>query len=327
MAVDPKRQLEALVPEIDEAEVERALRSTKLHDRRQRLALAAAMGVIVAAGVLGAFVVAEKDGGRDVTAREPVARSAGSGPWPWTTSTTSHAPSERPVEDVHSEVSTLADAHPELVRGVHLGQARDGRQVVEVDLRADAVDLAAEIWDRFGSAVLINVGYRVFPTGSVSEHATACPEAPAAGSITGLEADLELEGGGTVPSGGDIDGVVKLRNTTDEDIEVDNPTSGTLVVGGGVDVVGVTTQAFGRARLATTIPPGETVELPVVIGTTTCATEGPPGVEPGTYDAIVSVRLSEGDGQLESNGSVEQRPEAATLRAPVSVVALDTEDG
>jgi hypothetical protein len=322
MTDDLRHHLESLVPEPTEDEIERALYAVKSKDRhRRRNIWAAAAAACVVSCVIGALVVVGSDDEPDVTALGSEDPSPEANPWPWTTrpTTTSGTPAtstDLTVDEVWTAVSALAGDHTDLLQGAGRGTRSDGSPVIKVHLRADAVELAAAVWDRYSTAIEIEVGHRIFPTGAPSEYVTDCPAIEPADGVAGLEATLDLDGDGTVHSGADIDGVVRLHNTTDDDITVADPTRGDVVEAEGSDVVGVTTRGFALALSTTVVHPDETVELPVVVGTTACGPDGPPGVAPGSYEAVVVLERWTSLAAAAPAGKI-------AVRAPVTIIPLD----
>jgi len=299
---DPlEHRLQLLVPEPGHDEVDAALRSVLRRSRRQRRTMAAVGIAAATTTVVGAVALVDRagDGG---TGDPDVAMSPSTDPstvdaadgWPWTTSTTTPPPplSDADRERVRGEVLDFTDDPDmlDLFRSC-CGDGEPGAPLT-IELRADAVDLAREIRDRWGEAVEVSLGGRIFPTGEPSEDAIdRCRTVPAADDIPGLEGTLELEGGGRVRSGADTVGTVVLHNRTDQEIVVDQPKSGEVVSSGTGKVAGVTTQAFTSERSGAAVPAGGSIEIEdVVIGTTTCGIDGPPGIAPGRYEAAVTIQ-------------------------------------
>ena len=116
-----------------------------------------------------------------------------------------------------------------------------------------------------------------------------CPEVGSGVAVPGLDARLELDHGGVVASGADLDGRLVLTNTTDREISF-SPTSwpsAVVVEAGGSEVLGHTTQAFAGPLQTYAIPPEASAEIPIVVGTTTCSETGPPGLPAGEYEALL----------------------------------------
>lgn len=297
--LEPRLQL--LVAEPGHDEVEAALRSVLRRSRRQRRSLAAVGIAAATTTVVGAVALADRAGDGGGTGDPDVAMSSSTDPpsvdaadgWPWTTSTTIPPPplSDAARERVRGEVHDRMD-DPD-VAGLFRSCCGDGAPgaPVTVELRADAVELAREIRDRWGEAVEVSVGGRIFPTGEPSDSVIDdCRTVAVGDGIPGLEGTLELEDGGRVRTGADTVGTVVLHNRTDQEIVVDQPKSGDVVSSGTRDVAGVATQAFTSEGRSAAVPAGGSIEIEdVVIGTTTCGIDGPPGIAPGDYEAAVTI--------------------------------------
>ena len=296
-----ERLLTTLVPEPGDDETEAALRSVLRRSRRQ-VRTRAVVGVAAAtATVVGTVALIQRGG--DPTS-DPVVAGSGdpsgdTGPsdgWPWTTSTTTPPPplSADAFEAVRAEVMDRTD-DADLADSV-LGccQAYEDGGPVQIWLAADAHDVAEELRQLWGAAVEISVGGRIYPTGEPNPFAQrecAIPEVGAA--IPGLTGTLELQNGGRVRPGSDLSGTLTLSNDTDQDVTVYDPKSGYVTRLGGDDVVGTTMRAFTLEARLTTVPAGGTAEVAgVVVGTASCQIDGPPGIAPGDYEAIVQVELA-----------------------------------
>lgn len=310
-----QQQLEALVAPVDDREVEAALRHITRRGRRERRALALAGVAAVSSSVVGAVAVM-----RSADDAPDAAAVGGEAEWPWTTETTAvtldlgEAEFNRVKDEVVARINE-PDAAPYVKSCCDELGTYD---VVRIGLRADAVALAEEFWQRWGPAVRIRVGYRIYPTGEPSEEAAACPAIEAGEPIPGLEARLELQDDGVVHSGAELIGTLVLHNTTDEAIRVVAPKTGDVVMPGGTDEIGSWDGPITMEYRTTDVPAGGTAETGNIrIGTTTCGPDGPPGVVPGDYEALVMVSQ-----ELLYNGDEERppRPNPMLVRAPLTVV-------
>jgi hypothetical protein len=327
---DPlERRLQLLVPEPGHDEIDAALRSVLRRSRRQRRTLAAVGIAAATTTVVGAVALVDRahegDGPGDPdVAMSPSTDGQPSGPsdgWPWTTSTTAPTPplSEADRARVRAEVLDRTD-DPDAQPYFRSCCGDDGPDApVGIELRADAVELAQELHERWGAAVEIAVGGRVFPTGEPSGNAIEnCRAIPPGDGIPGLEGTLELEDEGRVPSGGDVVGSVVLHNRTDHDIVVDRPKWGDVVFPRAGEVAGVTTQAFTLEGRSAAVPAGGTLEIEgIVFGTTTCGLDGPPGIAPGSYEAAVTIARTAEEAPVDRAELV--------VRAPLVVTPLVVE--
>lgn len=288
-----KDQLESLVAPVDDAEVEAALRRVRRRaDHRRRTLVVVAGAAAAAVTVVAAVALVDRDRAEEpepVATEGPPADEQPDGGWPWVTATTAPVPVFDPAEldRVRAEVMERT-GEPDVVPYLMTCCNDDGNRII-IELRADAVALAEEFWDRWGPAVEISVGYRRYPTGESTSPGTACGQLEAVDPIPGLDATLTLDRD-TVPSGGETRATLVVHNRTDQTIGVAHPKSGDVVVPGGVDRVGLTARAFRLDLQSTDLRPGDSTTVEdIVIGTTSCAPAGPPGTAPGRYEAAVRV--------------------------------------
>lgn len=117
-----------------------------------------------------------------------------------------------------------------------------------------------------------------------------CPDVDWPTPGVGVEAYLELDHNGRVTSGSDISGRLILASTTEREFRfvTDNVLPGYVVAPGGSTVLGRSTAAQTRVGRLHVLPPGGHVELPVIVGTTTCGSGGGGGLPAGTYEAYAS---------------------------------------
>jgi len=156
--------------------------------------------------------------------------------------------------------------------GVYLGLARSP-DVVDVDFRADQTTLAAELVEDYGDTVAIRVGNFPYPMPPDLDPA-ACHGTEIVGptDMNGLRATLVLDAG-SVRAGQDINGTVTVTNSGNETVSIEfgGTIVGFAVLEGTGTIVGGYVGATNLAlALRSTLPPGESAEIPVVIGTASC---------------------------------------------------------
>jgi RNA polymerase sigma-70 factor (ECF subfamily) len=327
-----KDQLERLAAPPADDVVEAALRSV-LGRSRRRKALATVGVAAATTAVVGAAVLATRGAGSDDVSTGPsgqgddrrdqtttttdtgevLGNGEGDGDgFPWTTSTTT--PGTEPTDEQldAANQAMMENEDPDLlVFGI--AELPDGRRVVAVDLQADAVDLAAQIWEEWGSIVEVNLGHRIYPTGERSRNALGeCPEAALGEQVPDTEGTIDL-GSGTLVSGDDVTATVTLRNDGDRAFQVVAPLSaGVARADVPSETVGVSTAVFAMSgEEAAVIDPGQEADFSVVIGTTACGPDGPPGVAPGAYAAAVAFT------EVQADGSPTGR--MVTVTAPLTV--------
>lgn len=294
-------RLRSAVDRPGDAEVERALASvTGTVERRRRRAAVA--GVLASAAVVvGAVVAVQATAGEDDPGPEDLATVGPEEPagMPWAPSTTGppDSLSDDELAVIRDEVLAMAASEPpdeSPLYSAGIGTTEDGTHVVAVDLRADAVALADQVWERFAPNVRITVGYRYYPSGEPVE-GVECPAGPPAAELPGIEAELVLDEAGPVRSGADVAGTLVIRNTTDADIAVMTNEAGTVVEEGTGTVVGVSTMARTAMATSERVPAGGEARVEVQLGTTNCRPEGPPGLPAGRYEALVALPASVGE--------------------------------
>jgi hypothetical protein len=291
-----KHQLGQLVDEPTHDEVDAALRSILARHRRQRRALAVAGVAAATTTVIGAVALFDRS---DPAPDNVAVADDGVPDWPWATSTTvpGRTYTEEELEPTRQEVIQRARQYPEeadrWIGYGGVGLASDGRLVVTIMLRADAHELAAELWPRWGDKVEITVGGRIYPTGEIEGPTGGCCSSEAAPDegIPGLEGTLEFADD-EVPAGGETTATLVLHNTTDADLTVVNPSLAYIVEAGTRRRVGVPEGPFTLGRFTAIVPAHGTASIGnIVVGTTSAAPGTPPALGPGPYEAVVEVSL------------------------------------
>jgi len=162
-----------------------------------------------------------------------------------------------------------------------------GRGVVEMDLRADSLDLARRIWDRYGPAVRIKLGMFPYPPPS-GLPPSRCAEliaywVPRASSS--LVATLALRSS-TVRSGRDFSATVTIRNAGATAYQFDSGADQTAIVfrRGTFEVVGMGLVGGSEIGYSKRLKPGEVIRQGSWGGTASCDLSAGYAVQPGTYD-------------------------------------------
>ncbi len=296
------------VPTLDDPEAWAAVRHRVDAVRSRRRAAVAVVGAAALIAAVAAVSVADRDrpGRRErvVAGADPTLAPTTS--WPWVTSTTAppRQHDQREIERITNELSTMPGRSGDprwRSSGITRVDANGdfdakGRWVVAVALRADGASLAGELWRQWGDVLEITVGARRYPTGEPAG-TPECP-GPSVRSQPGesetvqpaLLAELTLDSS-EIPSGADVAGTITITNPGDNRVEA---MTGAVAVGvvvrpGTGEVVGVWDGALTAEARLIDLAPGESQHLPVVGGTATCSTEGPPGLAPGAYELVVAV--------------------------------------
>jgi len=168
----------------------------------------------------------------------------------------------------------------------------------EIHLQAFAVDLAGELYERFGADVRLRVGVMSFPDKQLEDPRLAdpLPDLPLA-EQAGL--DVHLAEPLTVRSGRSIEHAVLIFNQSDVDVEV--------TTGGGNLLSAVLDPRTGRyvgryfgPVLASLggfqVAPGTQTRISVWVGTTSVVPELGYAVPPGDWHLQVIVGLADGRG-------------------------------
>lgn len=286
--------------------------------RTPRPAALVALGAAAAIAVVAAALVVQHQPKPDqrVVAGTSTTEEATPASWPWVTSTTAppRSHTEAEITAINAEIAGMATGRNRegwrstgVTRLDDAGDfSPDGRWVVAVHLRADNVTDAAELWRRWGDALVIQVGNFLYPSGEPVGR-VECPE-PSPDAQPGVAALVELDGA-EVASGADFTGTATVTNRGAKRVDA---TTGGRMVGvvvrpGTDDVVGVWDGASTAEARLIDLAPGESTQLPVVGGTATCSPDGPPGLPPGRYEVLVAVGGGGGD------------PPLAVGRAPLTV--------
>jgi hypothetical protein len=188
---------------------------------------------------------------------------------------------------------------------------------VAVGLAADKVDDAARLHDRYGDVVKLTVGWLPYPmaTGSAAVSSGACRPLPDPGQSSPLSAQLVL-GANSLERGGQARGVVHVRNTSAQSVELRNvqPMDAVLLQPGSQKVVGALAARVDGADSGGKLEPGETLSLPVMAGTASCDPALGYTVPPGSYEVVVVLPGA-------SAGTGSSGPTVVSERTPITVTS------
>lgn len=192
------------------------------------------------------------------------------------------------LEAISAEIAALASdpRHP-------LRSSGPGR----LSLGARHVDIAAHLYQRYGTAIHIEVGNRPFPPERIVPGPLR-PLGPSDSRPTPLRCEIELSDD-TVPAGDDLTGSVILHNSGGVPVEINYGGDG---LSGGVRLPGETHWAGVSSYTIVTlvmcrriIEPGEESAIPLRIGTTSLLPDRSYAVPPGRYEPIVTLSYAEMD--------------------------------
>lgn len=173
-------------------------------------------------------------------------------------------------------------------RFVSIGRGANG---LEVTLAPGDEALAEDLSARYGDAITLRVGVLPYP---IEQATSVCESPPDRNERDGLDITINPPDGPLTATGTDpFELTVTLTNTGTTPIQFGSGISrGTIVdndgnvVGSGVDVL--------DAGIAVDLAPGESTELPLVAGTSSCDPELGSKIPPGEYQIIASVQHSDG---------------------------------
>ena len=168
----------------------------------------------------------------------------------------------------------------------------DGTSPGHLRLRAPFAELAAELHREYGDSLEITVGHKPFPPEVIGD----CRPVPlpiATVTVPGLELTVVVDQAHVVP-GEDAEGRVVFANCGPLRIE-----GLTGVLAGGVrnDREGFLAGAFSgmltMQGLGIQLGPGESMELPLIIGTASVLPDPSYVVPPGRYEVVAAVPFSQ----------------------------------
>lgn len=199
-----------------------------------------------------------------------------------------HTPFTRQfLEEIRDDVAGIARRHPGVVMGWGVGAGR-----VALQLAADQEELAQRLHQRFGEALSLRVGVFEYPPSSPGDDLeTPIVARPALPVLSRDEFAVELDGEITVASGKTVSTTVRVTNRGHDDVVIDtngrltasviDPATGEIVGG----FVGWQTAPLVRFRVSA----GETVSIPLLVGTASTASRLGYAVAPGRWEIEVPV--------------------------------------
>ena len=203
-----------------------------------------------------------------------------------------HAPHSREhLEEICAYVAEINRSLPGVIMGWGIAGGR-----VEVQLRADQEELAHRLLQRFTNALTLQVGAFFYPpTATGDEHKTPAVAPSRLPVLSRDEFGVTLDAEIIVASGKTVRGTLRVHNYGGDDAVID--TNGTLtatvidaatgeIVGG---FVGWQTAPLVRFRVSA----GETVSIPLLVGTASTATRLGYALPPGRWEIEVPVSIED----------------------------------
>jgi len=194
----------------------------------------------------------------------------------------------------------------------------EGKDSVQVHLRADQEALAANLVARYGDLVSITVGAYPYPLPSPESITTPdlCTWSVPMGAeiVGGLRATPKAAG--SVRSGHDGRGTVAITNTGSGSVtfSAGTPYAAVLLKPGTDELLGVYDSEIAGVGSGATLRSGEHLTVDMLIGTASCNAAMGYAVAPGTYDVIVVLN----DIQIGGTGALQKLRSA---RASVTITA------
>jgi hypothetical protein len=160
-----------------------------------------------------------------------------------------------------------------------------GDDAVEVGLRADGAARAAELLERYGDDVRVQVGFFPYPDPGDARPTGGCERPPAPAGQPGLETEIVVDRPPAHP--GDWgEGRIELRNVGAERIQFLTGTATGLLLGPDGEVAGAYEGGVTLAGVGVDLAPGESTSLRLFIGTASCDPTAGYAVPSGTYDLV-----------------------------------------
>ena len=199
------------------------------------------------------------------------------------------------LEEIRDEVTELARRRPGALMSWGVGGGR-----VSVELRADQEALARQLHERFADAVSLRVGAFAYPpTSSGDDVERPTGVAARLPLLSPDEFAVELDGDISVESGKSANFTLRVRNLASTEAVIDtnggltayviDPATGEIVGG----FVGAQTLQLVRFKVSA----GETVAIPLLVGTASTVSRLGYALPPGRWELEVHVTL-EGRGKL-----------------------------
>lgn len=187
----------------------------------------------------------------------------------------------------------------------------------QLTLRAPYADIAADLHRRYGDALDITVGSKPFPPERITESA-AVPVPVSTVSLPHLAIVLHFETPAVV-AGEDLRGSATLTNRGHGPLSfITGPMTGGVRQPGDDKLAGTFRGSLAAAGLIVDLRPGQSKDIPVLIGTASCLPDRSYVVPAGTYEAvtILSVNLRDDHGNPTS-------PERLVVMGPSIEVTPD----
>jgi hypothetical protein len=217
----------------------------------------------------------------------------------------------RPLQDstqqaaIYAEVDRLWDAQPRLIRRSSSRSPEFARSPVQIGLVAHAVATAAELHAKYGDAVELTMGMHRYPPSTPAQvrapghqqreqqRLAALPEPV---DLDPAELRVELDGPLTVPSAHKVNHALLITNLGDTAITLH--TNGKITAMVADPATGLRVGRFGglqtMPRVRRQVDPGETVRIPLLVGTDSVDPSLGYAVPPGQWAIYAILALADG---------------------------------
>lgn len=203
------------------------------------------------------------------------------------------------ADEIQNSITSQSDGYISVGSGV---------DAVAVRLRSDRQDVADDLVARYGDLVSITLGNFPYPPSSDASSSNAgdwcATDLTGPTDMNGLHATLTLDSA-SVRSGQDVNGTVTVTNTADIAVgfESGSPLIGWVVRPGTTTVVASYNGEIAGVGLGPTLQPGESTDIPVYIGTSSCDPDLGYTLPPGQYEvlSVVVVHYSQNAGDSTFN--------------------------
>src|ERR1700761_9525063 len=164
---------------------------------------------------------------------------------------------------------------------------------ISIDFLPWAADAAAELHRRFGNDVELTVGFLPYPPGRPSRRRPSRAQAPPLEPLDPGEVHVQLDGPAVVSSGHTLHHHLLVHNVAADDLQIATNRGVTGVV---VDPrTGETVGGFSGAQITPLkifrTAPGETLRIPLLVGTASVQPRLGYAVPPGEWGIQVTLKL------------------------------------
>lgn len=177
--------------------------------------------------------------------------------------------------------------------GRYLSVGRGSSGVVDIAVRANEVELARELDERYGDAVNLRVGALAYPIESAEN---VCIGPPAERSLDGLAIEVVAPSEPVVPDEwSSLALTVTLTNVGSEPIQFSSGASRGLVLSDDGSVVNADVLERAAVEEWIDLAPGASTDLPLTVSAVSCNPELGYRLPPGEYEVVGVIPHLDGD--------------------------------